>query len=146
MSTVRLAVELPVSAETAARLARKPEMMQFVLSPFVKAPGLTIPERIEVGTRGSARLWWFGVVPSWTHHLVVEKLDATEIASREHGGPVRTWNHRLTFTPIGDDRCLYTDEIETDDGLLGFVTRLFIRAIFRHRHRRWRVVTEILAA
>lgn len=104
-----------------------------------------VPERLEVGTRGSARLWRFGVIPSWTHHLVIEKLDATEIATREHGGPVRTWNHRLEFAPIGDNRCLYTDEIEIDDGPSGFITRLFIRAMFRHCHRRWRLLAEILA-
>jgi ligand-binding SRPBCC domain-containing protein len=146
MSKATLTAELPISAETAADLARKPQMMQFVLGPFLQTPRLTVPERLEVGTRGSARLWWFGIIPSWTHHLVIVKLDAAEIETREHGGPVHTWNHRLTFAPIGENRCLYTDEIETDDGLSGFVTRLFIRVMFRHRHRRWRLLTEILAA
>jgi ligand-binding SRPBCC domain-containing protein len=146
MSKATLTTELPISAETAAELARKPQMMQFVLGPFLQTPRLTVPERLEVGTRGSARLWWFGIIPSWTHHLVIVKLGAAEIETREHGGPVHTWNHRLTFAPIGENRCLYTDEIETDDGLSGFVTRLFIRVMFRHRHRRWRLLTEILAA
>jgi ligand-binding SRPBCC domain-containing protein len=146
MSKATLTTELPISAESAAELARKPQMMQFVLGPFLQTPRLTVPERLEVGTRGSARLWWFGIIPSWTHHLVIVKLDAAEIETREHGGPVHTWNHRLTFAPIGENRCLYTDEIETDDGLSGFVTRLFIRVMFRHRHRRWRLLTEILAA
>jgi hypothetical protein len=100
--------------------------MQFVLGPFLQTPGLTVPERLEVGT--------------------LMKLDAAEIETREHGGPVHKWNHRLTFAPIGENRCLYTDEIETDDGLSGFVTRLFIRVMFRHRHHRWRLLTEILAA
>jgi ligand-binding SRPBCC domain-containing protein len=145
MSKVCLTVELPVSAETAAGLARKPQMIRFVLGPILRAPGLTAPERLEVGTRASARLWWFGVIPSWTHHLMIEKLDPTEILTREHGGPVRTWNHRLTFAPLDEGRCRYTDEIETDDGLSGFVTRLFIRVLFRHRHRRWLLLTDILA-
>lgn len=144
MSKVTLTTELPISAETAAGLARKPQMMRFVLGPYLDTRGLQVPGELEVGTEGSARLWWFGVIPSWTHHLLIEKLDDTEIATREHGGPVRTWNHRLTFAPIGGNRCRYTDEIETDDGLMGFVTRLFIRAMFRHRHRRWRSLTEIL--
>lgn len=146
MSKVTLTTELPIPAETAASLARKPELMRFVLGPYLDTRGLQVPERIEVGTQASARLWWFGVIPSWTHHLLIEKLDDTEIATREHGGPVHTWNHRLTFAPIGENRCRYTDEIETDDGVSGFVTRLFIRAMFRHRHRRWRVLTDILAA
>jgi hypothetical protein len=146
MGTVRLSTELPISAEAAGALARKPQLMQFVLGPYLQMPGLRAPESLEVGYRGSARLWWFGVIPSWTHHLVIERLEATEIATREHGGPVHTWNHRLTFRALDENRCLYTDEIETDDGALGLVTRLFVRLMFRHRHRRWRLLTEILAA
>lgn len=60
------------------------------------------------------------------------------IYTHEHGGPVHTWNHRLTFTPLDEHRCRYTDEIETDDGIKGLGTRLFIRLMFTHRHRRWR--------
>lgn len=145
MSTVALRTELPISAERAAALARKPELMQFVLAPVLKLPSLSAPDRLEVGTRASARLWWFGVVPAWTHHLEIKELDELMIYTNEHGGPVHTWNHRLTFTPIDAHRCRYTDEIETDDGIKGFATRLFIRLMFAHRHRRWRTLAGILA-
>jgi hypothetical protein len=43
-------------------------------------------------------------------------------------------------------RCRYTDEIEVEDGWRGAPVRLFIRLIFRHWHRRWHQVTEILFA
>jgi ligand-binding SRPBCC domain-containing protein len=135
---------LPIPAEAAAALARKPEMMAYVLSPVLRIYRLEVPEDIEVGTQGSARFWLFGVIPAWTHHLTVKQLDPTEIYTHEHGGPVHTWNHRLTFEPIDDQRCRYTDEIETDDGLRGAPTRLFIKLMFRHRHRRWRMLTKIL--
>ncbi len=58
---------------------------------------------------------------------------------------MRTWNHRLTFEALDDHSCRYIDEIETDDGLKGAPTRLFIRLMFRHRHRRWRTLANILA-
>ncbi|WP_434084941.1 hypothetical protein [Mycolicibacter heraklionensis] len=119
--------------------------MQFVLAPALKLPGLEAPDRIEVGTRASARLWWFGVLPAWTHHLEIKELDDLTIYTHEHGGPVHTWNHRLTFTPLDEDRCRYTDEIETDDGIKGLGTRLFIRLMFAHRHRRWRTLAAIVA-
>lgn len=105
---------------------------------------LDVPKRIEVGTQGSARFWLFGVIPAWTHHLTIKRLDPTEIYTNEHGGPVRTWNHRLTFEPIDEGSCRYTDEIETDDGLRGLPTRAFARVMFRHRHRRWRRLARIL--
>ena len=146
MSKVTLTTELPIPAETAAALARKPEMMKYLLRPILRAYRLNVPERIEVGTRGSARLWWFGVVPAWTHHLVIRRLDPTEIYTNEYGGPVKTlWNHRLTFEPLDDHHCRYTDEIETDDGVRGAPTRFFIRLMFRRRHRRWRELAAILA-
>ncbi|MGB3893511.1 hypothetical protein [Mycolicibacter sinensis] len=145
MSTVVLHTELPLSAEHAAALARKPALMQFVLAPVVKLPALAAPDRIEVGTRASARLWWFGVIPAWTHHIEITELDDLMIYTNEHGGPVRTWNHRLTFTPIDEHRCRYTDEIEIDAGIKGLATRLFIRLMFAHRHRRWRALAAILA-
>ena len=145
MSKVTLTTELPIPAEIAAGLARKPELMRFVLAPILQAPHLTVPDRIEVGTRASARLWWFGLIPAWTHHLQINQLDPTEIYTNEHGGPVHTWNHRLTFTPIDNHRCRYTDEIETDDGVRGAAARAFIRLMFRYRHRRWRTLANILA-
>ncbi|WP_374026383.1 hypothetical protein [Mycobacterium sp. HNNTM2301] len=129
---------------TAAALARKPELMKYVLSPILRVYRLRVPEQIEVGTQGSARFWLFGVIPAWTHHLTVKELEATEIYTHEHGGPVHTWNHRLTFAPIDDSHCRYTDEIETDDGWRGAATRVFIRLMFRHRHRRWRTLARIL--
>jgi ligand-binding SRPBCC domain-containing protein len=119
-------------------------MMAYVLSPVLRIYHLDVPAEIEVGTQGSARFWWFGVIPAWTHHLTIKRLDSTEIYTHEHGGPVHTWNHRLTFESIDDHRCRYTDEVETDDGLRGAPTRLFIKLMFRHRHRRWRALAEIL--
>nr|WP_067966829.1 hypothetical protein [Mycolicibacter icosiumassiliensis] len=145
MSTVIISTELPISAQRAAELARKPELMQFVLAPALQLPTLSAPARIEVGTRSSARLWWFGIIPAWTHHLEIKELDDLMIYTHEHGGPVHTWNHRLTFTPLNEHRCRYTDEIETDDGIKGLGTRLFIRLMFAHRHRRWRTLAAILA-
>lgn len=144
MSKVAISTVLPIPAEAAARLARKPETMSYVLSPILRIYHLDVPVPIEVGTQGAARLWWFGVIPGWTHHLVVQRLTPTELYTNEHGGPVQTWNHRLIFEPIDEDHCRYTDEVETDDGWRGALTRLFIRLMFPHRHRRWRTLAEIL--
>lgn len=119
--------------------------MRFVLAPFMQMPRLTVPDRFEVGAQGSARLWWFGLIPSWKHYLQIKRMEPLEIYTCEHGGPVRTWNHRLTFTPIDSHHCSYTDEVETDGGVRGAATRAFIRVMFGHRHRRWRALAGILA-
>lgn len=144
MSRVILSTELPISAHTAAALARKPALMAYVLSPLLRFRSLDVPDPVTVGTHGSARLWWFGVIPTWTHHLTIRQLEDLEIYTHEQGGPIHTWNHRLIFEPLSPELCRYTDEIETDNGWRGAPTRLFIRIMFRHRHRRWRTLAEIL--
>lgn len=145
MGTVTRTSDLPLSAVDACALARKPELFRYVVWPVLRVPGLRFPERLEPGVGGAGRLWWFGVVPSWTHHLTLVRLEPTEILTREHGGPVRTWNHHLTFTPTGPHSCRYTDEIEIDDGVLGFGTRVFAALLFRWRHRRWRALARVIA-
>jgi hypothetical protein len=56
MSTTALTTELPIGAYVAARLARNPEVMTFVMSPVLRLYRMDVPERIEVGTHGKARL------------------------------------------------------------------------------------------
>ncbi|MGV9677282.1 hypothetical protein ACWDSJ_18550 [Nocardia sp. NPDC003482] len=56
----------------------------------------------------------------------------------------RSPDHRLIFEPVDAGHCRYTDEIEIDDGWRGAPTRLFVRLMFRHRHRRWHRLAEIL--
>lgn len=145
MSKVRLSTELPISAATAFGLAQKPEVFRFIVAPILRMPRLEMPDPLQPGAEGSARLWWFGVVPAWTHHLRLVRLGDNEIYTHEHGGPVHTWNHRLTFEPLTATSCRYTDEIETDPGLRGSGTRMFARLMFRHRHRRWRLLARVLA-
>jgi hypothetical protein len=145
MTTVRLSTDLPIPADVAFTLAQKAELFKFVVSPIIRVPRLGMPDRIEPGAEGSARLWWLGVIPTWRHYIRLVRVGDNEIYTNEHGGPVRTWNHRLTFEPLTPTSCRYTDEIETDPGLHGLATRVFIHLIFRFRHRRWRTLGRILA-
>jgi ligand-binding SRPBCC domain-containing protein len=145
MSKVTLTTELPLPAAQARELAAKTELMRYVLAPYLKiSRRLQIPGKIEPGAQAAGRLWWLGVIPAWRHHIKLVRLDPLEIYTNEWGGPVRTWNHRLTFVPTGDHSCSYSDEIEVDDGIRGWGTRLFIRVMFHHRHKRWQALARIL--
>ncbi len=149
MGTVSISTELPLPAARARTMAATPEVMLFVLAPVLsfdmdEAPPPGVP--VEVGFSAQGRVRWFGVIPSWVHRITVRRLDELEIYTNERGGPVHVWNHRLTFTPLGPDRCGYTDAIEIEDGVRGALTGLFVRAVFAHRHRRWRVLAATVAA
>jgi len=144
MAVVRRSSVLPIPASVAFELAQKVELFEHVVAPWLRIRGVRMPERIEAGASGSARLWWLGALPSWRHHLAVVHAGDGEIRTNEHGGPVRTWNHHLRFEPLDASSCRYTDEIELEDGLRGLPTRLFARLMFRHRHRRWRALARLL--
>lgn len=149
MSSVTVTTELPLSARRARELAAVPEVMQFVLAPVLAFSMQEAPPpdvAMTQGFRASGRVRWFGVIPSWVHEIEVVRLDDLEIYTNERGGPVKVWNHRLTFTPLSATSCRYTDELEVEDGLHGVVVRLFVRLMFRHRHRRWRLLAAVLAA
>ncbi|MFF0817382.1 hypothetical protein ACFYVR_19795 [Rhodococcus sp. NPDC003318] len=145
MVMVTVTTELPMSADAACALATKPELFRYLVQPILRIPAPDLPDRIEPGAQAAARLWWFGVVPTWMHHLTVVRLGPTEIYTNEHGGPVRTWNHRLTFTPTGENSCRYTDEVEIEDGWRGIPIQLFAALLFRYRQRRWRALARVLA-
>jgi hypothetical protein len=145
MAVVRRSSVLPIDADTAFRLAQSLDLFAFVVAPWLRVRGVRgLPPQLAAGVEGSARLWWLGVVPSWRHHLKLVHIADGEIRTEEHGGPVRTWNHHLTFEPLADGRCRYTDTIELDDTLFALPTRLFARAMFRHRHHRWATLAALV--
>jgi hypothetical protein len=144
--TIRVSTELPIAAEEACRLAQKPALLSYVLWPWVSmTPDAPLPDSIGAGDELHARLRFLGVLPGWTHTLRIERLGAREIASREHGGPVKTWNHTLTFDPIAEHACRYTDHVEVRAGLLTPLVGLFAALVYRYRQARWRTLARVLA-
>jgi hypothetical protein len=151
MVTVRTRTALPIGADEAFALALKPATFAYVARGVMRVPALeAIPGDFAApGAKAGGRMWWLGVIPSWTHHLRIVAIEAPArtIQTAERGGPLRTWNHRLTFTPApgGVRRCEYTDEIEIDAGALTVPTALFTRAFFALRQARWRRLAAVLA-
>ena len=144
--TVSVATDLPISAERACALASKPALLAHVLWPWLTmTPATPLPESVAEGEEISVRLRFLGVIPGWTHTLRIERLAAHEIASREHGGPVRAWNHRLTFEPTSSGTCRYTDTVEVRAGLATPLVGLFAHLIYRYRQARWRAIAGVLA-
>ncbi|GED99229.1 hypothetical protein [Gordonia crocea] len=149
MAVVSISTELPLSAARARAMAAVPEVMLFVLAPVLTFSMEQAPppgEAVTPGFTATGRVWWLGVIPSWRHTISVVRLDESEVYTNEHGGPVDTWNHRLRFEPLGPDRCRYTDEIEVADGPRGALTRVFVRLMFAHRHRRWQTLAAVVNA
>ena len=142
--TVTVSTDLPISADQAWGLAQKPALLAYVLKPFLSTRG-ELPERVAEGEELSAKLRFLGVLPGWTHTLRIERLVPGEIVSREGGGPVKRWNHRLTFEPLSERSCRYTDAVDVAAGPFTPLVWLFAAFIYRYRHRRWRTLARVLA-
>lgn len=140
---VRVTTELPIAAETAYELAQKPAVFRHVVKPILGI-GRT-PDHLDVGDEIATRLYLFGFIPAWKHHLKLVSLNPNEIFSNESGGPITTWNHRLCFEPITATSCRYTDVIDIEAGIATLPTTLFAHLLFRWRQRRWRALTKLLA-
>jgi hypothetical protein len=141
---VTVRTDLPIPAETAQALALKPALLRHVLWPLLAMRG-EVPDGVHEGQEISVRLWFLGVLPAWRHTLRLVAVRPGEISSREQGGPVRAWNHRLTFERLADGRCAYTDQVEVQAGALTPLVAAFAQLIYRWRQRRWRSLARVLA-
>jgi ligand-binding SRPBCC domain-containing protein len=140
---VVVSTTLPVSADEAWALARRPATVQHVVKPILRitaADGQTVPEQLEPGMRLNLRISPFGLglLPSWSHQIDVVAVEPYLMRTEERGGSIRTWRHTLSFTPLGNRSCLYEDRIELDAGPLTPLVWLYTQGFYRYRHARWR--------
>ncbi len=147
MATIRVTTDLPISAECAYELVQTAELFKFVIRPVLRVTGL--PDSAGQFTPGDeieGRLWWFGVIPSWKHRLRLLRIEPFVVETAEGGGPVKKWNHRLTFEPLTDNSCRYTDHVEIEAGLMTPSVWLFAATFYRYRQARWRSLARVLGA
>ena len=77
----------------------------------------------------------FGKLPPQPYHMEVVRFDpgGFMFQSREHGGPVKMWNHRLTVEAV-DGGAVLTDRVEIDAGWLTPIYAIYGRFMYRQRH------------
>jgi ligand-binding SRPBCC domain-containing protein len=99
-----------------------------------------VPGRLAQGQTFRMRLIFFGFLPAWRHEIHVTRLDEAEreIHTEEHGGPVRTWRHRIAVDEEGWGSTRYLDEIEIGAGVLTPFVWAWAQLFYRYRQRRWR--------
>ncbi|MEM0927702.1 MAG: hypothetical protein AAGI89_00270 [Pseudomonadota bacterium] len=99
-------------------------------------PGLgALPDRnAAVGDRFVFPLKVLGIaLGQWSIEVITADDDARVLASREHGGPLKRWNHTLTVIPDGEHACTYRDEIDVDAGALTPLFSSYARSLYTAR-------------
>lgn len=111
----------PASADHAWRLLKwRDALLQVTRGALDFSGSERWPEEFREDQEIRTRLSFFHAIPAWERHLVglVRVDDARrELLSREHGGFVRSWEHRIGIEPEGLHRCRYTDEISVETGI-----------------------------
>lgn len=149
---VRVSTELPVPADRGFAMAHELAVFEYVVWPVIRIvlgkehrkAADEAPASFKAGDRLEGRLWFLQLIPAWRHQLEIvgdgpAPDGGFELYTHERSGPIRTWNHRLTFEPTGENSCRYTDEIELDaPAMLLPGSVLFVKLFFPYRQRRWR--------
>lgn len=143
--TVAVASELPLPAHAVVDLLTRPATLRFVCWPLLVLPA-DLPATFAVGSTVELRLRTVAGLPLWRHRITVESAGPEGAQTSERGGPFRVWRHRLEVRPLGDGATAYRDEVTVDAGRATPLTVPLVRAFYRWRHRRWRVLARGLGA
>lgn len=141
--TIHVETRLDAPADRVWQALQLPATFLHVSRGLLRLPALEGRiDPLTAGETGSGWLLAFGVIPTHRHTIEVLRVDdATRtIDTHEHGGVVRSWDHRLHVEPLPGDpaRSLYSDTVTLDAGRLTPLVARGAIGLYRYRQRRWR--------
>jgi hypothetical protein len=129
--------DYPVSIQTLWDDILDPTALSESMEGSVSYEGLPT-EPVYEGQKIVVKLKRWGWFPmgSWTMEVV--KLDAADysLESREHGGLVKCYRHRIELVPTGEDTCRYTDYLDLDAGMFTGMVFPSFKKLYEHRHEK----------
>lgn len=139
---VRTVLDAP--ADSVWEAVVRPATLELVTRGLLGFTDVSFPERWRTGVSVAPRLVFLHVIPAWKHHLTVIVVDdaARVLETREGGGPIQVWNHRISVEPRDSTSCVYTDTIDLSAGLLTPLVRVYAELFYRYRQRRWHHLVE----
>lgn len=144
---VRVSTVLDAPADRVWSVLRKVRTLAYISRGLIGIPDADgWPEEFSEGMGVSTKLLLFHLIPTSEHHIAVVSVDdeKREAYTNEHGGAIKTWNHRVRVAPVSEKKCLYTDEVEIRAGVLTPFVWLFAQAYYRYRQMRWRGLARVL--
>jgi ligand-binding SRPBCC domain-containing protein len=144
---VRLGTALAAPPERVWETVQKVDTLRYITRGLLGFRPLSpVHDGLAEGDVIRIRLLFFHVLPAWKHEIRIVRVDeeARRIETAEHGGAVKTWNHRISVDPTGGGNTYYTDRIEVDAGLLTPLIWAYAQLFYRYRQRRWRKLARTL--
>ena len=92
---------------------------------------------VEVGKPVIVDVTFWGIIKAKGHRMEVVEMDhdGRWLQSREQGGAIRHWDHRLSVQPQPDGTVLWTDDVRIDAGLQTWFMARFAQYLYRRRHK-----------
>ena len=148
MPTIALSCEVPISATKMWSAVVSPIGFRFVSRGLVRWP--VSENRTARWVQGETVVGWMfllGLLPMSRHSLTFERLDDAdfEFSTREHGGPIRSWNHRITVIPLDDRSCRIHDRVTFDGGVFTPALWILVRLFYLLRRPRWNQLARALS-
>jgi ligand-binding SRPBCC domain-containing protein len=144
---VEVATELAAPPERVWETLKKVDTLRYITRGLLGFRPLgPVSDDLGPGDVIRVRLLFFHVIPAWTHEIRISEIDeeGRRIETTEHGGAVKTWNHRLTVESAGAGRSRYTDRIEIEAGAMTRLVWTYANLFYRYRQWRWRRLARTL--
>ena len=142
---VKVSTELAMPADVAWQTVQRSDTLVYVNRGVLGFRWLTSqPEKWRAGDDVRVRLLFFNVLPAWTHTLRFAAIDnhRRTILTRENGGPVKVWNHRIRIEPIDASLAVATRMRSRFGRSAHAFVALFAHTIYRYRQWRWRRIAR----
>jgi len=94
-------------------------------------------EPVFEGQKADVKIKRWGWFPMGRWSMEVVRLDTENhiLESREHGGVVRLYKHRIELVETGVSTCRYTDHLDVDAGWLTPLVFPTFRKMYERRHQ-----------
>ncbi len=143
MAEIELTTTLNAPLEAVWEALQHPATLIHVSHGFLSFTPVDPPELPERWVPGEylVSLRAFGVLPIGSQVLGVEfpQVEPPTRALRDNGrgGIAKVWDHWIFVEPLGEAKTRYTDRIRVEAGWLTPALKVWVRAFYRHRQRRW---------
>jgi ligand-binding SRPBCC domain-containing protein len=139
MRVVRHSI-FPASADEVWELLQRLETLLYITRGMVSMEPVEVPDQVREGAVIRLKIKVLNAPPAMDYEMRFVRVDpaAHVMLTNEHGGVIRHWVHRITVEQLSAGRCLYTDQIDIDAGLMTPLVAGFARVFYRIRQRRFR--------
>ncbi len=137
MRTVRKTPVFPAKRDVVFSKLREVSALQCIAAPYAAFTPVDIgqPAVWAVGSASAYRFRLFGLIPSGTHTICIERFGRDGVRSWESSRRVPAWSHKIYLKETGR-QTEYTDEVDIEAGRKTVFIWLWAKAFCARRQKK----------